>query len=169
MSTLLFLRSTDFHLEKGNKGNLLCHGIRGLSLVLFYSTECVYCQQLIPVFKRLPERVQGCIFAMVNVSHNKETVGMARETIAPIKYVPYLVLYIDGRPFMRYDGPKRDGEIRQFILEVSNKIRKKQQFSSERVKDDGKAIPAYTIGKPLFGDDDKVCYLPFSDAYHKDS
>ena len=166
MSTLLFLRSNDFHIERGNKGNLLCHAIRGLSLVLFYSTECVHCQGLIPIFKKLPERIQGCIFAMVNVSHNREIVGMARDTIAPLKYVPYLVLYTDGRPFMRY-GAKTEAEIGQFIIEVSNRIRNKQQFSSEKLKEDGKGIPGYTVGKPLCGDEDKVCYLPFSEAYTK--
>ena len=39
MSGLLFLQTQDFNIQKGVKGDILCHGIRGLSLVIFYSTS----------------------------------------------------------------------------------------------------------------------------------
>lgn len=170
MSGLLFLSSEDFHVARGTKGNILCTGIAGFSLILFYSTQCEHCRTLIPIFKQMPGTIGGCQFGMINVSNNKKCVRMSRETIAPITYVPYVVLYVNGKPFMRYQGPHDPNEIRRFVIEVSQKIQTKQKFASENVKEDarGGGIPAYTIGHPLYGPDDKVCYLDFDDAYGND-
>jgi thioredoxin-like negative regulator of GroEL len=128
MSGLLFLTSDDFLVEKSNKGDILCTNIPGFSLILFYSTQCVHCQSLIPIFKKLPGTIGGCQFGMINVTSNKECVRMSKDTIAPITYVPYIVLYIQGKPFMRYGGPHDGSEIKRFVLEVSNKVQNKQKF-----------------------------------------
>lgn len=165
MSGLLFLTSEDFNIQKGAKGDVLCHNIPGFSLILFYSTHCDYCKDLIPIFKRLPGTIGGCQFGMINVSTNRACVEMALKTIAPIKYVPYIVLYINGKPFMMYKGPHQDEEIRRFVVEVANNVQKKQQFSNGKVQDEpSSGLLAYCIGKPLCGND-KVCYLSFGDAY----
>ena len=171
MSGLLFLTSDDFHNQRGVKGNIMCTNIQGFSLILFYSTECSHCQSLIPIFKRLPGSVGGCQFGMINVSCNKQCVIMSRDTIAPIKVVPYIVLYINGKPHMRYNGPYISEEIGRFIVEVARNVQTQENFvKDERVKEDPRGgIPAYTIGHPLCGPDSKVCYLDFDDAYGKDS
>lgn len=167
MSGLLFLTSEDFSIQKGQKGDILCHNIPGFSLILFYSTHCNYCQTLIPIFKKLPGSVGGCQFGMINVSTNKSCIELSQMTVAPVKYVPYIVLHIDGKPFMVYKGPNSEEEIRKFVIEVANNIQKKQQFSKEKVKENtGDGIPAYTVGLPLLGND-KVCYLEFNNAYNK--
>jgi hypothetical protein len=167
MSGLLFLTSDDFNISKGVKGNILCHGIPGISLILFYSVQCKHCTHLIPIFKKLPGSIEGCQFGMINVSSNRQCVNMSKETISPINYVPNCILYLSGRPFMRYNGPHDSAEIRRFVIEVAAKIKNKQQFSSEKVKEDSGNIPAYTIGHPLCGPDSKVCYLEFDEAYGK--
>lgn len=164
MSGLLFLSSDDFSVLNSPKGKVLCHGINGFSLVLFYSTQCVHCEELIPIFKKLPGTVGGCQFGMINVSSNKQCIIMSKETIGPISYVPYILLYIHGKPFMRYNGPPEPNEIRRFVLEVANKVQSKQQFSSETVKDEKQKIPEYSNGIPLCGDG-KICYFPFDEAY----
>lgn len=166
MSGLLFLKTDDFQLQNGVKGPILCTGIRGFSMILFYSTQCGYCKNLIPVFKKLPGTINGCQFGMINVSQNKQCVLMSRKTIAPIQVVPYIVLYVDGKPYMRYNGPHDAKEIGRFIVEVSQKVQKQENFDKDpRVKDNKKGIPDYTIGNPLHGKDDKVCYLDFEEAY----
>ena len=165
MSGLLFLTSDDFHVANGTKGKILCHGIPDISLILFYSTMCEHCQTLIPIFKRLPGTIGGCQFGMINVSTNKKCVQMSQNTITPIEYVPYIILYINGRPFMRYNGPQDGNEIRRFVIEVANKVQKKQKFSSKHVKTSKKRIPEYTLGIPLCGPDNK-CYLVMNEAYH---
>ena len=50
MSGLLFLNSEDFHLNKGTRGPIMCNNIQGFSLILFYSTQCQHCKELIPIF-----------------------------------------------------------------------------------------------------------------------
>jgi thiol-disulfide isomerase/thioredoxin len=168
MSGLLFLSADDFTVNKGTKGNILCHSIPGFSLILFYSTQCEHCQKLIPIFKKLPGTIGGCQFGMVNVSANKAVIKMSKDTVTPITYVPYIVLYINSKPFMKYAGPHDTGEIRRFVFEVAQKVNTKQKFSDEQVKEDVRGgIPAYTIGHPLYGEDN-CTYLEFEEAYTGD-
>lgn len=168
MSGLLFLTADDFQLAKGQKGNLMCTSIPGFSLILFYSTQCEYCQEFIPIFKRMPGTVSGCQFGMINIQQNKRCALMSRETVAPIQVVPYVLLYFNGKPYMRYNGPSDAREIGRFIVEVAQKMQSKESFvKDERIKKNlHTGIPEFTIGKPLYGDgDDKLCYLDFNDAY----
>ena len=170
MSGLLFLTADDFQLVKGTKGNIMCNGIQGFSLILFYSTQCSHCQELIPIFKQLPGTIGGCQFGMINVSHNKQCVMMSRNTVAPIEVVPYVILFINGKPYMRYQGPNNQAEISRFVVEGSRNIQEKQKLIKQDIKKDihypqNGGIPAYAAGQPLCGPDDKVCYLEFNDAY----
>jgi hypothetical protein len=172
MSGLLFLTADDFQITKGIKGNIMCTNIPGFSLILFYSTQCSHCQSLIPIFKSLPGTIGGCQFGMINVSHNKKCIMMSRESIAPIEVVPYIILFINGKPYMRYQGPHNSQEISRFIIEISQQIQTKQNFikdddskNKKQTKNKKGNIPAYTIGKPICGDD--IYYLEFEDAYTK--
>ena len=165
MSGLLFLTSKDFYPEKGQRGPILSNVIQGFSLILFYSTQCEHCATLIPIFKRLPGTISGIQFGLINVSTNRQVISLAKNTICPIKYVPYIVLYISGKPFMEYKGPYDAREIRRFVLEVAEKVQKKQQFSDAKVKDDKKGIPEYSLGKP--NSEQYRCYLDFEEAYKK--
>ena len=166
MSGLLFLQSGDFSLQTGTKGDILCNSIRGISLILFYSTKCEHCKALIPVFKRLPGTIGGCQFGMINVTTEKDIVRMSASSVMPIKYVPLIVLFVQGKPFIRYDGPHEDNEIRKFLVEVTSKLQTKEKFSNDKVKDsrNEKEIPAYTVGHPLYGQEN-VSYLEFDEAY----
>lgn len=165
-SGLHFLTSDDFHIARGTKGDILCTQISGFSLILFYSTSCKFCDRLIPVFKQLPGTVGHCQFGMINVQQNKKCVLMSRQTIAPINEVPYIVLYVAGKPYMRYKGPYDKTEIAKFVLEVASKVQKQEKFSKtdDRIKKEKNTIPQYTIGHPLCGEDE-VCYLDFDEAY----
>ena len=168
MSALLFLVSDDFSVAKGQKGDILTQNIKGYSVVLFYSTQCVHCQTLIPIFKSLPGTVANCQFAMINVSNQKNVVLMSRNTIAPITFVPYIVFYVNGKPFMKYNGPHDSNEIKRFIVEVSKNLQSKHKFYEETTEKHTKErkIPDYTIGIPNCTDDG-VCYLEYDDAYKK--
>lgn len=163
MSSLLFLSNEDFSLKKSENGVMLGHGIRGFSLVLFYATNCIHCPRVIPLFKRLPSLVNGCQFAMVNVSSNRALVQKARETITPIAYVPLIILYVNGMPYIRYDGPSDEQEIKTFILEMANHIQE-TGFSAAPGIRKGRSIPSYTIGLPLLGEDNRS-YLEYDEAY----
>lgn len=169
MSGTLFLTYDDFFIGKCKAGNILCNNIKGFSLILFYSTQCGHCNILFPIFTSLTGTVGHCLFGLVNVSTNKKCIQLSKQTIAPITFVPYIVLYIEGVPFMRYNGPYVQDEIRRFVVEVADKVNKNQKFTKEvnnNVKKtrNGHEIPSYTIGIPLYGDDNDD-YCEFALAY----
>ena len=151
------------------RGSLMCTDITGFSLILFYSTQCQHCQTMIPIFKTLPGSISGCQFGMINVSKNKDIVKLSKETIAPITYVPYVILYHNGKPYMRYDGKSEQKAIQDFVVEVANSLQSRQTFGSDKSKQEQKekSIPAYTVGCPKPGGRDDVCYLEYDDAYVK--
>ena len=165
MSGLLFLSSDDFYLGENPKGKILCNRLRGFSLVLFYSTQCEWCQVFIKSYKKMPELVNGCQFGLINVSKNKEVVFMSRNTISPISYVPYIILYNDGKPIVRYDGPHDEKELAGFVFEMAKKIQESKQVAPNNttIKEDPKTgFIAYT---PSSGrsEEIRVCYLNFED------
>lgn len=187
MNGILFFGGSDFILRQGDNGQLLClaYDLKGLTLVLFYSNHCEYCDHLIKKFKQLPHLVNGCQFAMVNVSQHPDVPERSAQTMASITYVPDLILYVNGSPYIRYDGQHEIEPIRNFIIEVYKKVaaqinfhnqgsvsspqqpqqpQQHPQLQSQQMPQ--QQIPAYTIGKPIMGGrDDKVCYLNFSTAY----
>jgi hypothetical protein len=116
----------------------------------------------------MPGTIGGCQFGMINVSTNKNVVRMSNNTIAPITYVPYIIFYINGRPFMRYQGPYDINEIRKFVIAVAENVQNKQKFNPKEVRESSKGnIPAYSIGHPIKGQFKKICYINFDGAYKK--
>lgn len=131
MSGILFLNHNDFEVKKGDRGDMMTlkYEKHGLTLVLFYSKELPSCEYLMIRFKQLPGLINGCNFAMVNMNKNMELVNMSRNTIAPITYVPDLTLFVNGCPFIRYDGEQEIEAIRKFLEDIYEKI-KKLQFTN---------------------------------------
>ena len=170
MSGLLFLQSGDFNVQSGSRGDILCNSIRGISLILFYSTRCQHSQALIPIFKSLPGTIGGCQFGMINVTNERDIITMSSSTVAPIQYVPLIIMFVNGKPFIRYDGPHEATDIRKFLIEVTSKLQTKDKFfseSRENVKGHpSRGIPEFTVGYPLFGQEDDF-YLEFDEAYPK--
>jgi len=128
MSGILYLNSEDFAIKKGEKGNLMClnYDVQGLSLVLFYSNECQHCNKLLVKYKQLPFNINGCQFTMINVNkmENRKVVQMSNQTIVPITFVPDIILYVDGIPYMRYDGSHDINQLKRFILEIYQQLQK---------------------------------------------
>ncbi len=164
MSGLLFPGEEDFFVARGSSGTILCTKINGFALILFYSTNCVYCKKLLPIFRKLPGMVGGCNFAMLNVAQARGVLRQAKNTVAPIEYVPFIIFYVNNKPYMRYNGPAEMGEIKNFVLEVANNVQNKQTFAPDKIKHPEREIPEYTIGKPLCGDGQR-CYLEYEEAY----
>ena len=170
MSSLLFLFEDDFYVSQGKSGNVLCCNIKSTySMVLFYSTTCVHCQTLVPIFKRLATSITGCQFAITNISQQRNVIKLSEQTIMPIKYVPYMVFYNRGRPFMKYSGPNDANEILKFIKGATGNLqtRKFHEEPNTKHKQDYEEPEYWTNGVPKTCDDEGVCYLEFDDAYHK--
>ena len=167
---LFYLKDTDFELRSKPKGPVLCTRSPGYALVLFYSPKCKHSAALLPVFKKLPGSVGGCTFALCNVSVNKAVVQQSRSTTAPIKYVPYVVLHINGEPFMRYDGPAELDSLKRFVLEIAQKVTKNRPINTVnqgvKVEEPVPEVPAFTIGVPKnSGPRGEVNYGSFETVY----
>lgn len=166
MSGLLFLSKNNFYVTRGAKGPIMCNHLRrGFSLVLFYSGQCPNCPPYAQAFKALPGTIDGCQFAMANAT-DRDIRAMSRGTLTELKYVPYILLYSDGRPLVKYGGPPDPRTILRFIVDMANQVQKPNQSftSNPRIQEDPSGgIPKYSLGKPVCGDD--VCYFEFDDAY----
>lgn len=175
MSGLLFLSAEDFELKNVQNADqsanvVMTHAIPGFSLILFYSTHCEYCKNIIPMFKTLCNVIGGCSFGMVNVNNNKRCVEMSKNTSTCIKYVPYILLYINGMPYMEYKDDCSVEAIKDFIIKISNDFRSKQSFTDDKknknTKPHSKEIPKYCTGHPIKGSlKEQVCYLDWGEAY----
>jgi thiol-disulfide isomerase/thioredoxin len=188
-SGIYFFNNNDFTIRQNTKGKLMCftEEYKGLYLVLFYSKECKYCDELMSEFKQLPTMILGCKFVMVNINHNPEIIQKSKQSISPITYVPDLILYVNGLPYIRYDGPNKLENIKDFVMDIANKLEKtsfmsdeisnvptkfeqpvEQQPQQQHIQYPENAIPEYTIGKPLCGSNKDIygkCYLGFDSAY----
>lgn len=137
MSGILYLNSEDFVIKKGEKGNLLClnYDVQGLSLVLFYSNECQHCNKLLVKYKQLPFNINGCQFTMINVNkmENRKVVQMSNQTIVPITFVPDIILYVDGVPYMRYDGSHDINQLKRFILDIYQQLQKTAFIDAKKI------------------------------------
>jgi thioredoxin-like negative regulator of GroEL len=94
----------------------------------------------------------------------------AQQTIAPITHVPFIILYVNGRPFMRYNGKKTYEDISTFVNEVLSRIQSKRNFSSSpsQLNVEDNDIPEYASGIPFnMVCEGETCYLTFNEAYKK--
>jgi hypothetical protein len=171
MNNLYHLTSEDFFLDQSNDGKrVLCIDAKGLVLVCFHvnSNRCAHCEDTIPEFKRLPQRIGGCKFALANLSMNPDVIKMSNMSKAPIEHVPFIILYVNGRPFLRYEGERTTQDMMEFIQEVVQKLQSKQQFIEQKNFKVESEIPGYSVGIPcnVVCDEEKgVCYLECDDAY----
>lgn len=168
MNSLTFLSDKDFSIQQGKRGNVLCNNLPGVSLVLFFSKQCPHCGNVFPIFKELSQSLGGCQFALLNVSNYFMVARMSQSTIAPITHVPFIVLYVNGRPFMKYNGAKTYEDIYTFVTEILSRIQSKKNFTSNTKIDHEDEIPDYSVGIPFnLVCEGEQCYLNFSEAYPK--
>ena len=128
--TLRFLTNTDFYISQSNQGPVLSHKIPNLSIVLYFSDKCPYCVTFKPVFINASETIYNCSFAIANVSQHPLIVSLSKETITEIKYVPLIIIYINGNPYMEYTGNLDSSSLIQFIYNVSDSLNQKMSFSN---------------------------------------
>src|SRR5271169_5817211 len=105
MQGIYKLRTDDFDVQLGAKRQpILCTGIKGFALVMFWSPSCPISNRIEPQFRRLPQIIPSRVkFGLLNINENQGIISLSNRTIAPITGVPYIVFYVDGRPILSYD------------------------------------------------------------------
>ena len=166
ISGIYFLSDNDFELRSSNENEKLLslkNETKGLYFVLVYSNTCEFCNEVISEFKQLPAHLAGLKYGMININYNKEMVTMSKETITPITYVPELILFLNGLPYMVYEANDiKLEEMKSFIKEISDKLEKTPFV----VKDEKKTIDVKQDESPGSGPrplkgkkNKKVCYV----------
>jgi hypothetical protein len=155
---LLILEEEDFELVESGKVTHLTHTVGcKYSIVMFYTDDCDQCKIIKPVLLSFVGNptIQIC---MVNVydPDSVKLIEQSQKTTTPLQHVPFIVFYINGIPFKKYDGQYNFSDFQNFIKNV--------MVEASKIKDtsDINEIPPYTIGKPNSA---KVCYLTYQKAY----
>lgn len=172
MAGISYFTPDDFHIGQGQRGPLLCIKDPRLTLVYFYSPKAQDCEPFTNTIISCPGNIIGAQFAMVNIGQKQLAIyKLSLGTIMPIDVVPYIVLYFNGKPYMRYSGPPDIAEIAAFIKELAVRVKDNAPVTKNMgvcppnvgVGGQGKAkIPAYCVGKPV---DDDNTFMAYGDAY----
>jgi thioredoxin-like negative regulator of GroEL len=164
------------HFDVSSNGELSC-GLKGYTLVLFYSTKCQHCGDMIKKFEELNDTVNGCSFAQVNLDTNKPLIAKINKSNIKLTYVPFVVLFANGKPYMIYSGPVSTTELRRFILEVTDAYAK--EFAQTRLEGGGGMTKLHHLDGDVSNgcklDDDVCktkaaskfdsCYVSMAEAY----
>jgi hypothetical protein len=140
--------------------------------VLFHPNPkiCGYSDAAKEAFKQLPFNIGGSKFGLTNLSANPDIITMSKKTIAPITSVPYMILYVNSRPFLRFDDDDRSLEnMVDFMNQVLSRLNTQKKFIDKGAKFESE-IPKYSVGIPfnVVCDEEKgMCYLNYDDAYKK--
>jgi hypothetical protein len=125
-SSIQFLNDSNFSVDSGGTLHV---SISGFSLILFYSTQCPHCKEMMEAVKRMPNIINGCSFGVINLDQNKGVIQKCAKSQLQLKYVPFLVFFASGVPYMVYNGPTVESEIKRFIVQVSDAYVKEFQNS----------------------------------------
>lgn len=148
-SGIFYLSSQHFRVVETERGKELCNSLNGISVVLFYSEECSHCTTLIPIFNMLPNKIHGVLFGMNNIkANNKQVYQMSQQTIAPLRYVPYIMMYYNGVPQVEYpnEDPRTLEAISSFIMRQGKNILERKPFASNGAMCSTKGRGAYCGG-----------------------
>lgn len=156
MSSFLFLIDNDFYVKDGT---LMVNIPGGYSFILFYSPDCGFCRNFIPIFKHLPDSMQGCLFGTINVGLYRNIIAKSRATNTPIKYVPLIMLYFRGQPIKDYTGPPDIESIKNFIITMARYVQETLVVQRGKQR---RTFPPFVLGIP---NTDDVSYLEFDEAY----
>ncbi len=159
MNSIRHLSDTDFELKAGKKGKVLCTNLKGISVVQFHHPSCVNCKKLFPIFNALSRQINNCLFCAVNIGTYSSIVNASRQTISPIEAVPLIILYVNGRPFLKYDGEHDIQSIGNFIVNVVKKLKESNMGQNAQLEVDN---PVETINGVIPFNivcDGELCYL----------
>jgi thiol-disulfide isomerase/thioredoxin len=167
------LTSNDFAIQNGE---LVKPNDQGYSFVFIFTNDCKWCDDVKPAFNYLSTMIRGVNFAYMDVAQNNWRLReMSLRTRTPINYVPFLLLFANGRQIAQFsqdeDNPQNNiPKMQQFII---NNTTRRQQPQSTRIQGTpgssssqaaGSEIPPYTIGIPGNLATRKVCKL-YNNAY----
>ena len=178
MNNLFFLTEDDFYITQSKEDGkqILACNYEGYCMVLFHVNEskCEHCSETIPEFKTTARRFTHCGFGLCNLSKYPGVISLSKNTKVPLRHVPYILFYVNGIPFARYEGKRNADDMSEFLKELISMLQPKRNFIEKKryqMEGDMKPIvPGSGIPYNLVCDDDKgICYLKASEAHKNNS
>jgi len=166
--SIVYLTPNDFHVTTNNE---FANKFPKFSLVFFSSINCMYCKDVLPAFVHVSTTIKGCTYAIMDVDQQgMRVVKMASTTKLPIKYVPFIVMYVNGIPISVFDPDEDNVDnnytlLKQFIVNNANAVRsgKPNGVTGTRPPSEYKVCDT-SIGMAICGKK-KICYLKDCEAY----
>jgi len=170
--SLYSLTDSNFQLLLSKSGSkILCTGIQGISLILFYTPDCQYCPDVKDKFRALSQNIKGVHFAICNLRQCLKVLQLSKESTTPFQNVPDILCYINGKPYCKYEGEHTIRGFKEFLALVQSKVDqfmrapKLQQDASaggNDIPDGGESITKQTYSTQTAA---KRCYLTMDEAY----
>lgn len=164
-SGIIELNAESFRKIKGNRGYVLgIPNAQNLTLVMFYSLQCAYCDQAMPELDKLSkfllENNIPVNIAICDIMKHKTVIQESADTVDPIKFVPYMPIYLGEKPYLRYNGKKTAEEMLNYLIEVLKRVDTRQKFVQSRPQEQEEEQQVGSEGIPYNvvceGD---VCYV----------
>jgi len=165
MNRIIQLSDKEFTLNPTKKGQSLCLLIKGISFVMFYSSKCGSCKNVMPILNQLSRKINSCKFCIINVDTFPSIIQASQHTISPITYVPDLILYVNGKPFLKYQGNKTEQDMGNFVMSVINKLNENKSFNDKSVIEMDKLETVNGVIPFNIVCDGDLCYLTSREAY----
>lgn len=156
---LIYLKYTDFFRQELPQGKYeVVNKLQGLSVVLFYSKKCQFCAPVIEVFKNLTGKIMGVNFAIANITADNMAINkIFMGSVTPIQHVPYIVVYMDGKFYLEYRGPRDVPSILRASAEIEQKIKQGKDFNQGQVCTTSKnGVQGYCVEG--YEEDEDVCF-----------
>jgi thiol-disulfide isomerase/thioredoxin len=171
MSNIIYCDDQDFYLSKGQSGKVLLSNSKhkeGIFFVFFFSTKCPNCDVGMEAFTRLIRKFPPEVkFGAININDYPTIIAKAAQSCTPLEYVPYLVLYFRGKPFLRYDGEMNTEDMTAFLTDSIKRIDQKKEFVKTNSKEE-MVVPEYAGGIPYnIVCNKNKCYIKYNDVYNK--
>jgi hypothetical protein len=169
MGSLAVLDHTHFTLQRIGEKLSLCSKLPGISMVLFWTKDCEFCEDHKVIFKELPNRVPNIKFGTCNIGISargpdgnivdKPVHRMSVGTSTPINYVPLVISYINNKPYKIYEGERSMAAVLRFVTQILQDVQKgssKPKTENEGLVETYGAIPKNKVNR---------CYLSIENAY----
>tara|TARA_Y100001958_G_C21074568_1_gene432937 strand:- start:153 stop:632 length:480 start_codon:yes stop_codon:yes gene_type:complete len=108
------------------------------SLILFYSIQCPHCKDMLQTFRNILHNVSGINIGILNINkpENKSILMDSKYTQnTKIEYVPYVLLFYNGKAIARYDDDADITNVLQFINDTTQNMKQSFENDPEQPKD----------------------------------
>lgn len=119
--SVLQLASQNFQVV-GRQKKALSINMPGIILVFFKMDGCDGCASFEPIFYQLATQEQRITYGIANLSTSRDIISSSRSTTTPIQTVPYVVLYVNGSPYAKYNGKKTLMAMKSFVSKIMPQI-----------------------------------------------